>query len=99
MPAPSSSVPNGGGSDGGSSNSMTSSPAGGQPVSSMPPISADTLYLNALRDFTTGKYDMSRQEFTDYTKAFPTNDLAGNAQFYLGEIDYAQGQFPDAINQ
>jgi len=99
MPAPNSSVPNGGGSDGGSSNSMTSSPSGGQPASSMAPISADTLYLNALRDFTTGKYDMSRQEFTDYTKNFPTNDLAGNAQFYLGEIDYAQGQFPDAINQ
>ncbi len=76
-----------------------SSPAGGQPLSSTPPVSADTLYLNALRDFTTGKYDMSRQEFTDYTKTFPTNDLAGNAQFYLGEIDYAQGQFPDAINQ
>lgn len=93
-----SSAPGSNATEGGAANSSPSS-AGGQPVSSMPPISADTLYLNALRDFTTGKYDMSRQEFTDYTKAFPTNDLAGNAQFYLGEIDYAQGQFPDAINQ
>ena len=97
-PGSMSSAPNSNATEGGSANS-SASPAGGQPVSSMPPISADTLYLNALRDFTTGKYDMSRQEFTDYTKSFPTNDLAGNAQFYLGEIDYAQGQFPDAINQ
>lgn len=96
--SPMSSPPTSNATDNGSAGTG-SSPAGGQPVSSMPPISADTLYLNALRDFTTGKYDMSRQEFTDYTKAFPTNDLAGNAQFYLGEIDYAQGHFPDAINQ
>jgi len=73
-------------------------PAGTQPIK-MPPISADTLYQNALRDFTTGKYDMARQEFTDYTKNFPTDDLAGNAQFYLGEIDYAQANYSDAITQ
>lgn len=101
--APMGSSPNAGGADDSSSNAGSAPSGGGggggQPVSGMPPISADTLYLNALRDFTTGKYDLSRQEFTDYTKNFPTNDLAGNAQFYLGEIDYAQGQFPDAINQ
>ena len=28
---------------------------------------------------------------------FPTNDLASNAQFYLGEIDYAQGNYKVAI--
>jgi len=100
--APTGSSPSGGVPDNGAGGSGTagSAPAGGaQPVSSMPPVSADTLYLNALRDFTTGKYDLSRQEFKDYTKNFPANDLAGNAVFYLGEIDYAQGQFPDAINQ
>ena len=63
----------------------------------MPPISADTLYQNALRDFTSGKYDLSRQEFSDYIKNFPANDLASNAQFYLGEIYYAQNDFKDAI--
>jgi tol-pal system protein YbgF len=94
--SPAASMP---GSGAGDSGSGSAGPATGQPVSSMPPVSADTLYLNALRDFTTGKYDLSRQEFSDYVKNFPTNDLAGNAQFYLGEIDYAQNQFPEAINQ
>jgi tol-pal system protein YbgF len=62
-----------------------------------PPISADTLYQNALRDFTGGKYDLAKQEFSDYMTNFPTNDLASNAQFYLGEIDYAQGNYKVAI--
>ena len=69
------------------------------PVPTMPAISADTLYQNALRDFSTGKYDLARQEFGDYIKNFPTNDLASNAQFYLGEISYAQGDYQDAIAQ
>jgi len=63
----------------------------------MPPISADTLYQNGLRDLTSGKYDLARQEFSDYIHNFPTNDLAGNAQFYLGEIAYAQNDFKGAI--
>lgn len=74
-------------------------PPGNDSVPSMPPISADTLYQNALRDFSTGKYDLARQEFNDYTKSFPSNDLASNAQFYLGEISYAQGDYQDAIAQ
>lgn len=85
------SVPGGGSTPGGTS---ANPPAGG-----MPPISADTLYQNALRDLTSGKYDLSRQEFSDYVKNFPSNDLASNAQFYLGEISYAQNDFQGAIAQ
>jgi tol-pal system protein YbgF len=73
--------------------------AGGGNPGGPPPISADTLYQNALRDFTGGKYDLARQEFSDYLTNFPTNDLAANAQFYLGEIDYAQGNYKVAIGE
>ena len=73
--------------------------SGGGGLSSLPRASSDTLYQNALRDFTTGKYDLSRQEFGDYVLHFPSTDLASNAQFYLGEISYAQGDFKDAITQ
>lgn len=82
--APTGGTPNGGGNGG---------------LSSMPGISSDTLYQNALRDFTTGKYDLARQEFGDYVKQFPNTDLASNAQFYLGEISYQQGEYKDAIAQ
>jgi len=63
----------------------------------MAPISADTLYRNALRDYNSANYTLARQEFSDYLKNFPQNDLASNAQFYLGEIYYAQNNFKSAI--
>lgn len=63
----------------------------------MAPISADTLYQNGLRDFTSGNYDLAHQEFSDYIRNFPGNDLASNAQFYLGEISFAQGDYKGAI--
>jgi tol-pal system protein YbgF len=74
------------------------SPDTGAPTSAPPAsISADTLYQNGLRDLTGGKYDLARQEFSDYIKNFPANDLASNATFYLGEIAYAQDDFKGAI--
>ncbi|HTZ99525.1 MAG TPA: tetratricopeptide repeat protein [Candidatus Aquilonibacter sp.] len=77
-------------------NAPGGAPAGGG-MTNMPPISADTLYQNALRDYTSGNYTLSRQEFSDYIKFFPTNDLASNSQFYLGEIAYQQNDFKSAI--
>lgn len=73
-------------------------PGGGPSGSSLPPISSDTLYQNALRDFTSGRYDLARQEFSDFIAHFPQNDLASNSQFYLGEIAYAQNDFQSAIS-
>jgi len=76
-------------------------PSGGNgangPGAPLAPVSADTLYQNALRDYTGGKYDLSQQEFSDYIKNFPSNDLASNSQFYLGEIAYSQNDFKAAI--
>jgi len=62
-----------------------------------PAPSADMLYSNGLRDITSGKYDLARQEFLDYLKYYSDTDLASNAQFYLGEIAYHQKQYQDAV--
>ncbi len=83
----------------GGAGSSPTAPGPGQPTMSGPPVSAQTLYQNALHDYTSGKYDLSRQEFSDYIKNFPNDDLASNAQFYLGEIAYTQADFPAAIKQ
>ncbi|MFZ0968723.1 MAG: tol-pal system protein YbgF [Candidatus Acidiferrales bacterium] len=77
--------------------SATAQPIGAAP-SSTPPISSDTLYQNALRDYNSGRYDLSRQEFSDFLKSFPDSDLAGNSQFYLGEIDFSQANYQDALS-
>jgi tol-pal system protein YbgF len=85
------SAPSGGGAG--------TNPGGNSGAPAVAPISADTLYQNGLRDYTGGKYDLARQEFSDYLKSFPTNALAGNAQFYLGEVAYAQENYQEAVTQ
>ena len=60
--------------------------------------SADLLYSNGLRDLNGKKYDLASQEFGDYLKYYGTTDLASNAQFYLGEIFFAQQQYDQAID-
>ena len=56
----------------------------------------DVLYTNALRDYQGGKNDLAVQEFSDYIKFYPNTDLAGNAYFYLADIEYRQGNFQQA---
>ena len=73
------------------------SPASSGP--SGPPVSADTLYTNGLRDIQTAKYELARSEFQDYLKYYGETELASNAQFYLGEIAYAQRQYDQAATE
>ncbi len=57
----------------------------------------DVLYNNALRDYNGDKNDLALQEFQDYIKFYPNTDLAGNCYFYLGEIQFKQGNFQPAV--
>ncbi len=57
----------------------------------------DVLYNNALRDYNSGKYDLSSQEFGQYLQYYSNTDLAGNAQYYLADIEYRQGNFAAAV--
>jgi tol-pal system protein YbgF len=56
----------------------------------------DVLYNNAYRDYNGGKNDLATQEFSDYIKFYPNTDLAGNCYFYLGEIQFKQGNYQQA---
>jgi tol-pal system protein YbgF len=71
--------------------------ASGAPSESVP--SANTLYSNAYSDLNSGKYDLAWSEFQDYLKYFGDTDLASNAQFYLGEVAYAQKNYQQAVVQ
>ena len=63
----------------------------------VPPNPKD-LYENALRDLQGGKNDLAMAGFTDYLKYFPETDLAGNAQFYIGEVYYRKSDYTSAID-
>ena len=57
----------------------------------------DVLYNNALRDYNGAKNDLAIQEFNDYIKFYPNTDLAGNAYFYLAEIQFKAGDYQKAV--
>jgi tol-pal system protein YbgF len=59
--------------------------------------SPDVLYNNGLRDYNGGKNDLAAQEFGDYVKFYPNTDLAGNSYYYLGEIQFKQGNYQQAV--
>ncbi|MBZ5503905.1 MAG: tetratricopeptide repeat protein [Acidobacteriia bacterium] len=71
------------------------SPGAASNVPQAPP--ADQLYNDGLRDYNANKNDLASQEFTQYLQVYGNTDLAGNAQFYLGEIAYRQGNFSGAV--
>lgn len=80
---------------------MTSNaPAGssGAPASAGPSASADVLYSNGLRDINGKHYELANQEFQDYLRYYGSTDLASNAQFYLGEIAFMQGDYQRALD-
>ena len=66
-----------------------------QQMAAAPP--PDVLYNNALRDYNGGKNDLAAQEFSDYVKYYPDTDLAGNADFYMAEIEFKAGDYQKAI--
>ena len=50
-----------------------------------------------LRDYNAAKYSVATGEFQDVIHYYPMDDLAGSAQFYLGEIAYRQQDYAEAI--
>ena len=75
-------------------------PAGpGAPSSpAAPPVpDADSLYSQGLSYYNGGQWDLSMQAFTDYLKYYKDTDRASNAQYYIGECYYSQGDYNRAI--
>ena len=59
-------------------------PANAAPVAGP---SATDMYRTAYSDYMSAKYALAASEFSDLVKAYPDDNLAGNAYFYIGEID------------
>ena len=71
-------------------------PPGGAPKPAGVP-DADTLYNSALSDYNGGQAQLSIQEFQQYLQYYGDTDRASNAQFYIGECYYSQGDYNRAI--
>jgi tol-pal system protein YbgF len=91
-PPTSSGPPTGGGA------AMQEAPAGipaDQGGNQAPPL--QETYQSGLRDYNAAHYDTAIQEFNDVLHYYPHEELAGNANFYLGEIAYRQARYKDAV--
>src|SRR6201998_3550182 len=70
--------------------------AGNAPPATMTPPLKET-FQAGLRDYNAAKYPVATGEFQDVVHYYPMDDLAGSAQFYLGEIAYRQQDYAEAI--
>lgn len=59
--------------------------------------SASDLYKTALGDYMAAKYPLATSEFAEVIRLYPEQQLAGNAFYYLGEIDYRAGKYQNAV--
>ena len=73
------------------------SAAPGTPGAQQAPPLQETLQAGA-RDYNAGRYDVAQGEFQSVVQSYPMDDLAGTAQFYLGEIAYQQKDYATAIS-
>jgi tol-pal system protein YbgF len=60
-------------------------------------MSPQKLFDTAWGDYTVGQFDLAITGFTNYIKAFPTLEKAGEAQWYVGESYYGKGDYKSAI--
>jgi TolA-binding protein len=96
--------PNGAAEPGGTGQGpgLTGNPAGGSAPGATgapqaPPLQ-ETLQAG-VRDYNAGRYQVAQGEFQDVVHYYPLDDMAGTAEFYLGEIAYQQKDYATAINE
>lgn len=67
-----------------------------QPVKAPAGTNAKDLYENALTDLKNNKLSDAETKLTQFLSSFPQDALAGNAQYWLGEVYYKQQNFAKA---
>lgn len=67
------------------------------PVPSTAGLSPTRMYQEAFADYAAGQYRSALEGFEQFIRAFPTSEMADNAQFFIGETQFAQMRFGDAI--
>ncbi|MGA9672904.1 MAG: tetratricopeptide repeat protein [Terracidiphilus sp.] len=72
------------------------SPAAVSPAVSQAPPLKET-FQAGVRDYNAARYDVATGEFQAVLQYYPLDDLAGTAEFYLGEISYHQHDYAAAV--
>lgn len=86
------------------SSAATTAPAAGNPTAAvdagasqdLPTDNAAALYDAAFQALREQKYDRAEGGFREFMTRYPTDQLAGNAQYWLGETYYVRGNYAEA---
>ena len=75
---------------------------GGPPAAGAAPVppagtSAESLWVNAFRDYSGARDELAMMEFNDYLKYFPTAENAASAQYYVGQLYNRAKMYEDAV--
>ncbi|MGA2849466.1 MAG: tetratricopeptide repeat protein [Terracidiphilus sp.] len=71
-------------------------PAPTGPAANQAPPLQET-FQAGVRDYNAARYSVAAGEFQDVLRYYPLDDLAGSAEFYLGEIAYRQQDYAGAV--
>jgi len=63
-----------------------------------PGISPLCLYDTAWTDYTAGQWTLCIEGFGTYLRSFPRSEAADDAQFYIGECNFADGKYAEAMD-
>lgn len=63
---------------------------------SLPAATPEHSYARALKDYEAGRYELAREGFAAFMRAFPRHKLLPNAFYWTGETWYAQGRYDRA---
>jgi tol-pal system protein YbgF len=67
-------------------------------ATSNPGISPQRLYDTAWTDYTAGQWTLCIEGFNTYLRSFPRSEAADDAQFYIGECNFADGKYTEAMD-
>ncbi|MEQ9519540.1 MAG: tol-pal system protein YbgF [Parvibaculum sp.] len=87
--------------DDGSTQSYESAPspypsAGGGAASSGTDLNPEDAYDAAMNQLKRGQFDAAEADLSNFLQRYPTHNLAGNAQYWLGETYYVRGAYRQA---
>ena len=73
-------------------------PVAPTPNPANPGISPQRLYDTAWTDYTAGQWTLCIEGFNTYLRSFPRSEAADDAQFYIGECNFADGKYTEAMD-
>ena len=76
----------------------TAPPPAQPPPPLAPGVSPQRMFDTAWSDYTTSQWALCIAGFDQYLRTFPRSELAGDAQFYIGECNFSDGKFTEAVD-